>query len=949
MWRGYFAIAFMCLSVVMAAIFNLGCTDGSGSQQIEATVSPVAAVEPTSVPTVVLTPTTSSADDSGEVHASGTGPTPTRVLEVTPKPTPQPTPTPVPALSPADVYARVAPSVAMVLSSVGWGSGVLLRDGYLVTNHHVVWPDRRVRVLFPDGRDFGSVPVVAVDPMADVALLGPVKTAAKGLRFSKGENLPVGSHVFLVGYPGEVDESAEPTIVSGVLSRFRRWQQAGITYLQTDASIAGGQSGGALVDAGGRLIGISGFSFTDANYALVASAVDVGRIVGRLKRSADTLALGDRVFPEGRGELEFFITLKDWWDRRDFVFTVPEATTVDFELACEGEAKMYLYTGTGTVVMREDQDGTSEWLNVALPKKGIYFLQVGQHEGELVRCKLTSSVRLLRLPDPDDGRAVVKGRVIAGNLDHYRDVDWFLMSLKEGETVEVTTDSLNADTKLWLRCRDCGGNEIAQDDDGGDGLFGTNSRVIYRAESDGEFVIGVDTAEGGTGGGYYLSVKRALSGSVLTPLSDERVAEGDALANQLFDCLEANEGTMDFLVTAAAAKLVAEGMDRDIAEGMVELLLGHRDEFVSVMRERLTGDLSDLEEFLETWCKGNDPQSEGSSAEVGPLFWERFGEGRVFGPLNLPLRHDPPDGKIERKSADVRLDDFLVSATFLNPYSGVLGNWDYGFFLRDDRDLESGRFGYVVVTSEGKWSLRWRDRATGKTTVVSSGALDGLDVSAGGRNVLGVAVFGDRGLFLVNGEFVAVLDVSDMPESGDIAVITGAFKGNEATGGLTRVRDFEIWTLAMVHDSAAGEIEIGPNGTGRYPSGADALDFLVEVELTKPTGDVWHQGFMVRVGGPDRLDTVALNGDNAWFHGWKAEGGDLEISGGFAGGEPGDRRHLLLVGFGPVGLFFVDGELVSRLDLSGNLERGEVMLVGGTDDDNVGEMRFVNFRVWAPG
>ena len=106
---------------------------------------------------------------------------------------------------------------------------------------------------------------------------------------------------------------------------------------------------------------------------------------------------------------------------------------------------------------------------------------------------------------------------------------------------------------------------------------------------------------------------------------------------------------------------------------------------------------------------------------------------------------------------------------------------------------------------------------------------------------------------------------------------------------------------------------------------------------------------MVRVGGPDRLDTVALNGDNAWFHGWKAEGGDLEISGGFAGGEPGDRRHLLLVGFGPVGLFFVDGELVSRLDLSGNLERGEVMLVGGTDDDNVGEMRFVNFRVWAPG
>ena len=53
-----------------------------------------------------------------------------------------------------------------------------------------------------------------------------------------------------------------------------------------------------------------------------------------------------------------------------------------------------------------------------------------------------------QLPDPDDGREVVKGKVIAGNLDHFRDVDWFSISLEEGETVEVTTDSLNVDT-VW--------------------------------------------------------------------------------------------------------------------------------------------------------------------------------------------------------------------------------------------------------------------------------------------------------------------------------------------------------------------------------------------------------------------------------------------------------------------------------------------------------------------
>ena len=86
--------------------------------------------------------------------------------------------------------------------------------------------------------------------------------------------------------------------------------------MQTDASTAGGQSGGALVDATGGLIGISGFSFTEAGYALVTSSVDVAQAVNRLLQSADTPALGDRVFPGGPGERRFFIELHDRWDRR---------------------------------------------------------------------------------------------------------------------------------------------------------------------------------------------------------------------------------------------------------------------------------------------------------------------------------------------------------------------------------------------------------------------------------------------------------------------------------------------------------------------------------------------------------------------------------------------------------------------------------------------------------
>ena len=248
--RRCFAVAAVVLFAMMATMSNAGCTGGSGSGQAEPVVSAEEAAEPTSVPTVVLTPVPSPARASGNIERTVTRSVPTNTPEITPTPRqptrtpiPQPTQARTPELSADDVYAQVAPSVAMVISSVGSGSGVLLEGGYLVTNHHVVWADRWVRVLFPNGSDFGRVPVVAVDPLADVALLGPVETTAPRLRFSDGENLPVGSEVFLLGYPGEVDVAATPTIVSGVLSKFRWWQQSGITYLQTDASIAGGQSG----------------------------------------------------------------------------------------------------------------------------------------------------------------------------------------------------------------------------------------------------------------------------------------------------------------------------------------------------------------------------------------------------------------------------------------------------------------------------------------------------------------------------------------------------------------------------------------------------------------------------------------------------------------------------------------------------------------------------------
>ena len=117
----------------------------------------------------------------------------------------------------------------------------------------------------------------------------------------------------------------------------------------------------------------------------------------------------------------------------------------------------------------------------------------------------------------------------------------------------------------------------------------------------------------------------------------------------------------------------------------------------------------------------------------------------------------------------------------------------------------------------------------------------------------------------------------------------------------------------------------------------------------RPSGDDWSLGFLVRVEDPDRFDSVVVNGENGWTHEWMGSGDDSEVTDGFLTGEFGDSVHLLLVGFGPVGLLFMDGELVSRLDLSRNPERGEVLLIGDTGDETMGPMQFENFRLWVPG
>ena len=161
----------------------------------------VATLEPPAAATATPRPT---ASPTPEPTAS---PTPEPTASPTPEPTATPTPEP---LTSVQIFEKVAPAIALIETATGIGSGVLIEGGYVVTNAHVVWPYNTIRVVFPDGSEFDGVQVKGWDLLADWAVLGPIDAVTDGLALVDKESLPIGTDMFLIGYPRR-DRRVSPT------------------------------------------------------------------------------------------------------------------------------------------------------------------------------------------------------------------------------------------------------------------------------------------------------------------------------------------------------------------------------------------------------------------------------------------------------------------------------------------------------------------------------------------------------------------------------------------------------------------------------------------------------------------------------------------------------------------------------------------------------------------
>ena len=295
-----------------AAILTASCGGGSDAPpNPPATIAALPPQPPATAP-AIATPTPDwQATIAALRRQLASTPTPMPAPTLAPTPTPTPTPTPIPTLTPTPTPAPRPPAAPAPRSIPQWkaaldtyvlevttpggfaGSAFFIQypanpaRWYAITNAHVVEANPRVSLTWSHDLDSVEVPVLALDEEADIALLdaqpadfapdGATRLAPNIAYRHTGANLS-GHEIIIVGYPGilGIGESAGTTVTHGIISHGQVAGACGypdydVHWLQTDAAMNPGNSGGPMLTLDGIIVGINtcGDEFQNSvNFAL---------------------------------------------------------------------------------------------------------------------------------------------------------------------------------------------------------------------------------------------------------------------------------------------------------------------------------------------------------------------------------------------------------------------------------------------------------------------------------------------------------------------------------------------------------------------------------------------------------------------------------------------------------------------------------------------------------
>ncbi|MDO4528631.1 MAG: trypsin-like peptidase domain-containing protein, partial [bacterium] len=224
-----------------------------------------------------------------------------------------------------------------VVTPVSTGSGVVVREGdYILTNYHVVEDCNLFSVLLPSGEEIDAT-LVGSDSSLDIAVLHTESEELVPCEIGTVADMLVGSTVVAIGNPG--GSTLANTVTQGIVSCLERSVDGGaqrsVNYIQHDAPISSGNSGGGLFDYRGRLVGINTLKYASsalskASYEGLGFALPVDTVI----------PLVDQIIEHGKViRPQMGVYTLDWEGPDHALDTYPPASVLIADLVEEGPAE----------------------------------------------------------------------------------------------------------------------------------------------------------------------------------------------------------------------------------------------------------------------------------------------------------------------------------------------------------------------------------------------------------------------------------------------------------------------------------------------------------------------------------------------------------------------------------------------------------------------------------
>ncbi|MBW4695399.1 MAG: trypsin-like peptidase domain-containing protein [Lyngbya sp. HA4199-MV5] len=401
-----------------------------------------------------------------------------------------------------EIYPKVAPAVVYIKTDRGTGSGVVIKsNGLIVTNAHVVAGVRDIQVELQDGRKLAAEVVSLGDSKClDLAVLKVQASNLPTIKFAATGSVQKGQRAFTVGYPRGLKPSA---ITQGIVSNI--YNEFGL--IQMDAAIIPGNSGGALVNDRGELVGITTKKGVDENTGMnLAVATDkvqtllqayqqklsptIGRYLIPVSQSASqplaqTLELGKTQQGQLRSQGNLVCADQSRANLYTFEGKADQPVMISMSSAAMGSYLMLLGPD-GQLLGRDSSGGVNQNALVVakLPQQGTYTVIANSEKGsELGRYQINTSTPLL----------FERGSVNANEPERR-----YTITGKAGQAIAVSLLGFEFDPYLTLT--DANGGSIAQ------GKLKRQETVTAKFPKDGVYTLTVRTVKPGDRGKFALLV-----------------------------------------------------------------------------------------------------------------------------------------------------------------------------------------------------------------------------------------------------------------------------------------------------------------------------------------------------------------------------------------------------------------------------------------------------------